>query len=80
MKLIIPETGERLHIGPFDVQWLPLTHSIPDPNCLMIRTPLGNIFHTGDWKLDPDPVVGHGYKEETFRKLADEGVLAMVCD
>lgn len=80
VKLNITETGERLHIGPFDVQWLPLTHSIPDPNCLMIRTPLGNIFHTGDWKLDPDPVVGHGYKVETFRKLADEGVLAMVCD
>ena len=80
VKIIIPETGERLHIGPFDVQWLALTHSIPDPNCLMIRTPVGNIFHTGDWKLDPDPVVGHGYKRETFTRIAEEGVLAMVCD
>lgn len=80
VKIIIPETGERLQIGPFDVQWLALTHSIPDPNCLMIRTPVGNIFHTGDWKLDPDPVVGHGYRRETFTRIAEEGVLAMVCD
>ena len=80
VKIIIVEVGERVHIGPFEVEWLPITHSIPDPNALMIRTPLGNIFHSGDWKLDPDPVVGHGYKEDTFRALADEGVLAMVCD
>ena len=80
VKLVIPDTGERLNLGPFEVQWLPLTHSIPDPNCLMIRTPVGNVFHTGDWKLDPDPVAGHGYREEVFRELADEGVLAMVCD
>ncbi len=80
VKIIIVEVGERVPIGPFEVEWLPITHSIPDPNALMIRTPVGNIFHSGDWKLDPDPVVGHGYKEETFRRLASEGVLAMVCD
>lgn len=80
VKIIVPETGERLTIGPFDVQWLALTHSIPDPNCLMIRTSAGNVFHTGDWKLDPDPVVGHGYTRETFDRLAQEGVAAMVCD
>lgn len=80
VKIIVPETGERLQIGPFEVQWLALTHSIPDPNALMIRTPAGNVFHTGDWKLDPEPLVGHGYKEETFTRLAAEGVRAMVCD
>ncbi|MAD46264.1 MAG: MBL fold metallo-hydrolase [Oceanospirillaceae bacterium] len=80
VKIIIPELGERVNIGPFEVEWLALTHSIPDPNALMIRTPLGNIFHTGDWKLDPDPVVGHGYKKETYTQLAEEGVRLMVCD
>lgn len=80
VNIIIPETGDRLMIGPFDVQWLALTHSIPDPNALMIRTPAGNVFHTGDWKLDPDPVIGHGYKKETYTRLAEEGVRAMVCD
>lgn len=80
VKIIVPETGERLQIGPFNVQWLALTHSVPDPNALMIRTPAGNIFHTGDWKLDPEPMVGHGYRQDTFTQLATEGVRAMVCD
>lgn len=73
-------TGERRQIGPFDVQWLALTHSIPDPNALVIRTPVGRIFHSGDWKLDDQPLVGHGYSPDTFRALADEGMSAMVCD
>jgi len=80
VKIVIPQVGERIQIGPFDVEWLALTHSIPDPNALMIRTPLGNIFHSGDWKLDPDPVIGHGYNKETFTQLAEEGVRLMVCD
>ncbi|PHS61597.1 MAG: MBL fold metallo-hydrolase [Thalassobium sp.] len=80
VKIIVPETGERVAIGPFEVEFLALTHSVPDPNALMIRTAAGNVFHTGDWKLDPEPVVGHGYKQETFTRLAQEGVLAMVCD
>ena len=80
VKIVIPQVGERLNIGPFEVEWLALTHSIPDPNALMIRTPAGNIFHTGDWKLDPDPVIGHGYDQAAFTRLAEDGVLAMVCD
>ena len=80
VKILIPEVGDRIHIGPFEVEWLAITHSVPDPNALMIRTPVGNVFHTGDWKLDPDPMVGHGYKKETFTRIAEEGVLAMVCD
>lgn len=71
---------ERRQIGPFEVQWLALTHSIPDPNALMIRTPAGTLFHSGDWKLDDHPVLGHGYSPETFQALGDEGVDAMVCD
>ncbi|MBW7472110.1 ribonuclease J [Marinobacter sp. M216] len=80
VPIIVVETGESRQIGPFDVQWLALTHSIPDPNALMIRTEIGNIFHSGDWKLDDQPLVGHGYSRKTFTDLADEGVAAMVCD
>jgi ribonuclease J len=57
-----------------------LTHSIPEPNAVVIRTPLGTILHTGDWKLDPDPLVGAISDEAALRRLGEEGVLAMVCD
>ncbi|MFO7528886.1 MAG: ribonuclease J [Marinobacter sp.] len=80
VPIIEVNTGDEKQIGPFRVQWLALTHSIPDPNALMIRTPLGNIFHSGDWKLDDQPLVGHGYLPRTFTDLAEEGVDAMVCD
>ena len=76
----VVDVGDRRGIGPFEVEWLALTHSIPDPNALMIRTAAGSIFHSGDWKLDSDPLVGHGYSPDTFRALGQEGVNAMVCD
>lgn len=76
----IVEVGEQRRIGPFTVEWLALTHSIPDPNALMIRTPVGSLFHSGDWKLDDQPLVGHGYSPKTFQALGDEGVAAMICD
>ena len=76
----VVDVGGRKAIGPFEVEWLALTHSIPDPNALMIRTAAGNIFHSGDWKLDDHPLVGHGYSKSTFTDLAEEGVDAMVCD
>lgn len=72
--------GGRVTIGPFDVELVTVTHSIPEPNALAIRTPLGTIVHTGDWKFDPAPVVGPLSDEEALRKLGDEGVLAIVCD
>jgi ribonuclease J len=62
------------------VTLLTLTHSIPEPNGLAIRTPLGTVLHTGDWKIDPDPLVGAPTDEDAIRRLGDEGVLAMVCD
>ena len=80
VPIVVMETNDRRQIGPFNVQWLALTHSIPDPNALMIRTPVGNIFHSGDWKLDDQPLIGHGYSKQTFTDLAIEGVAAMVCD
>ncbi len=72
--------GERAHYGPFDVQWLDLTHSTPESQALHIRTAAGAVLHTGDWKLDPDPVVGANYSKAAFQGLAAEGVRAMVCD
>jgi ribonuclease J len=75
----IPLAG-RVRLGPFDIELVTLTHSIPEPNGLAIRTPLGTVLHTGDWKIDPDPLLGGLTDEEAIRRLGDEGVLAMVCD
>ncbi len=72
--------GGRFSVGPFDLELITLTHSIPEPNAIAIRTPLGTILHTGDWKFDPDPVVGPVSDEQALRQLGAEGVLAMVCD
>jgi ribonuclease J len=75
----IPLKG-KLKLGPFDIDFVTLTHSIPEPNGLAIRTPLGLIWHTGDWKIDPEPLIGDTTDEAALRAMADEGVLAMVCD
>jgi ribonuclease J len=75
----IPLDG-TIRLGPFEVTLITLTHSIPEPNGLAIRTPLGTILHTGDWKIDPDPLTGAPTDEEAIRRLGDEGILAMVCD
>jgi len=75
----IPLKG-KFSLGPFELELVTLTHSIPEPNGVVIRTPLGTVLHTGDWKLDPDPVLGADYDMDALRKLGDEGVLAMVCD
>jgi ribonuclease J len=72
--------GGKIKLGPFDIEFHSITHSIPEPNALVIRTPLGTVMHTGDWKLDPDPLIGEATDEAAFRKIGDEGVLAMVCD
>ncbi len=75
----IPLKG-NLKLGPFDIDFVTLTHSIPEPNGLAIRTPLGLVWHTGDWKIDPDPLIGETTDEAALRAMAEEGVLAMVCD
>lgn len=75
----IPLKGQ-LTLGPFEIDFVTLTHSIPEPNGLAIRTPLGLIWHTGDWKIDPDPLIGETTDEAKLREMADEGILAMVCD
>jgi ribonuclease J len=75
----IPLLG-RAQVGPFNIEFVSLTHSIPEPNALMIRTPHGNIFHTGDWKIDPKPVIGQAIDVERMMEIGREGVLALVCD
>ncbi|MBT5076762.1 MAG: ribonuclease J, partial [Rhodospirillales bacterium] len=69
-----------IELGPFKISLITVTHSILEPNALSIETPFGTLIHTGDWKLDPDPLIGDVADETTFRKLGDKGVLAMVCD
>jgi ribonuclease J len=76
---IVPMSG-RFSIGPFDLELVTLTHSIPEPNAVAIRTPVGTVLHTGDWKLDPDPLIGDVTDEEALIRIGDEGVLAMVGD
>jgi len=72
--------GGTIELGPFSLELITLTHSIPEPNGLAIRTPLGTVLHTGDWKIDPDPLLGGVTDEGAIRRLGDAGVLAMVCD
>lgn len=76
---IIP-LGHRFDLGPFDIELVTLTHSILEPNALAIRTPLGLVMHTGDWKIDPDPVVGDDMDIARLTAIGDEGVRAIVCD
>ena len=75
----VPLAG-RVQIGPFDIELITMTHSVPEPNGMAITTPLGTVLHTGDWKIDPDPVLGAPTDAGRLRRLGDEGVLAMVCD
>ena len=75
----VPMSG-RFSVGPFELELITLTHSIPEPNAVVLRTGAGTVLHTGDWKLDPDPLVGADYDEAALRGLAEERVLAMVCD
>jgi ribonuclease J len=72
--------GARLTLGPFDVEFVSVSHSIPESNALIIRTPLGNVLHTGDWKLDPTPVIGPPTEEGKLKALGDEGCLALIGD
>ncbi len=72
--------GSRFSIGPFDIEMVGTTHSIPEPNHVVIRTPAGMVLHTADWKLDPEPLVGPPADEARLRALGDEGVTALVSD
>ncbi len=71
---------DNFDLGPFGIRYLPLAHSIAEGNALVIETPYGRIFHTGDWKLDDEPLVGVPATPEALTQIGDEGVLALVCD
>ena len=73
-------TIKTFSVGPFNLEIIALTHSIPEPNGVIIKTPKGNIFHTGDWKIDPTPLVGKPINSNTFEKIKESGILGMVCD
>ncbi|NKC31362.1 ribonuclease J [Falsiroseomonas selenitidurans] len=79
-EIIVQPLGGRWKLPPFDLEFLRVAHSIPEPQALAIRTRHGTILHTGDWKLDPNPLIGPPTDEAAFGRLGDEGVLAMVCD
>jgi ribonuclease J len=72
--------GSRFKVGPFDIELCSMAHSIPESNSLIIRTPCGTVLHTGDWKIDPTPILGDVTDEKKLRALGDEGCLALVGD
>lgn len=80
VPLNIVDLGARFDLGPFDIEFVTLTHSIPEPNALAIRTPLGTVMHTGDWKIDPGPVIGETLDSKRLAEIGEEGVRAIVCD
>jgi ribonuclease J len=80
VELNIVPMGGAFELGPFAFQLMPLAHSILEMSACVIDTPYGRIFHTGDWKLDEQPVIGQPSTEAQLRKIGDEGVLALVCD
>ncbi|MEI5678110.1 MULTISPECIES: ribonuclease J [unclassified Mesorhizobium] len=80
VPVTIYRAGETFTVGPFTVEAIPVSHSIPEPVSLAITTPLGTVIHTGDWKIDPAPEIGPKTDEARFRALGDKGVLALICD
>jgi ribonuclease J len=80
VKIHVIPPGGSFELAPFSLQFIQVAHSTPESQALAIRTPAGLVVHTGDWKLDPNPLVGPPTDEAAFKALGDEGVLALVCD
>ena len=80
IPVTIVQLGSRFNIGPFDIELVSMAHSIPESNALIIRTPAGSVLHTGDWKIDPTPILGDVTDENKLRALGEEGCLALVGD
>ena len=74
------QIGGRIKLGPFDIEFVPVAHSIPESCALAIRTPLGTVVHSGDWKIDPTPTMGPPTDADRLTAIGDEGVLALICD
>lgn len=84
LRDVVPVTeiplGGKFDLKPFSLEMITMTHSILEPNALAIRTKFGTVFHTGDWKIDPEPLLGELTDEAMLKRIGDEGALAMVCD
>jgi ribonuclease J len=80
VKVKLIDIGGTANLGPFSIRFVPLAHSIPEGNALLISTPYGNVFHTGDWKLDEFPQIGDPADAAALTRVGDEGILALVCD
>ncbi|HJD56141.1 MAG TPA: ribonuclease J [Rickettsia endosymbiont of Pyrocoelia pectoralis] len=80
IKIHEVKPGSKINLAPFSLEMVPLTHSAPEMQAIMIRTKVGNVLHTGDWKFDNDPVLGEKADEKLLKSYGDEGVLALVCD
>ena len=76
---VVPLNG-KIKLGAFEIDFVTLTHSILEPNGLSIKTPLGTILHTGDWKIDPNPLIGSQIDEKKLKSIGESGVSAMICD
>ena len=80
VKVHVIDRDASFDVGPFKLTYVALAHSIPEGNGLLIESPYGRIFHTGDWKIDETPVLGEPSSEEALERIGEEGVLALVCD
>ena len=74
------QLNDKINLGPFEIDFITLTHSILEPNGLSITTPLGTVLHTGDWKVDPNPLIGGNIDSEKLKSIGKKGVIAMICD
>ena len=79
-SLVIVDLNGTVELKPFKIEFVTLTHSILEPNGLSIETPAGIVLHTGDWKCDPNPLIGNSINEEKLKQIGNKGVLAMICD
>ncbi len=80
LPLVVINSGDQLDLGPFNVRWINITHSMIETQSLLITTEAGAVFHTADWKIDDAPVLGSRFKSAKFKRLANDSVLAMICD
>ena len=78
--LKIVKLNGKIELGPFNIEFVSLTHSILEPNGLSIKTPAGMVLHTGDWKIDPNPLIGDKINEKKLKEIGNNKVLAMICD
>jgi ribonuclease J len=80
VKIHEVDSGGAINLDPFTIDLMPLSHSAPEMNAMLVKTPVGNVFHTGDWKFDKDPLIGESNNEDRLAEIGNQGVLAMIGD